>query len=148
MTASCPRCSAPLSIEPRDPREAAQGRAPCSACGTVQIPAGPVNPYGPQMGAQWGAFGAAAPGAQPWACATCRHQNEARYEFCLGCGAGRLQRPGGGERGEGREGREGERYEGNSAGARRTSPVVIIAVVVSVLVAGAAVGVVALLLAR
>lgn len=120
--------------------EAAQGRAPCSACGTVNPPF--VNPYGPQMGAQWPTtFGTAAPGAQPWSCASCRHQNEAHYEFCLGCGAGRLQR--GSERGEGREG-----YEGNPAEARRRSPVLLIVLAVTITVAAAIVGVAVRMLAR
>ncbi len=100
-----------------------------------------VNPYGPQMGAQWSTFGAAPPGAQPWSCASCRHQNEAHFEFCLGCGSGRLQR--GRELGERREG-----YEGNPAEAKRRSPVLLIVLALTITLAAAIVGVAVLMLAR
>ncbi len=106
--------------------QAAQGGAPCAACGTINAPF--VNPYAAQPQQTWGQFSNAAIAApEAWACPACRKENNGRYEFCLGCGGAR----GGGGR-ESPERREG--YEGNSL-SRQRSPVVLIAVVVGVLVA-------------
>ena len=114
--------------------EAAQGRAPCGACGAVNAP--PANPFGPEMFAQRPMMAASAEQsvAHTWFCAGCRHENQARYEFCLGCGAARSNA--GGAHFEGRRG-----FEGNPAGLQGPSPVALIAIIVGVVVALAAVGV-------
>jgi hypothetical protein len=79
FAASCPRCSAPLSIN------AAQGQEPCASCGAVTTSV--VNPFAPQNFAPAPMASDSAPSAaHAKVCPGCRLENAPNIMFCRQCG--------------------------------------------------------------
>lgn len=74
----CTQCSAPLSLD------AARGLAPCGSCGVINAP--PADTPAPFPFTEASSSRPPSPGAPPVVCPECRHENPARYKFCLGCG--------------------------------------------------------------
>ena len=121
---ACPACRV---VNPPDNRF-------CRGCGNSLPRAG-----APQMLVQ-GAMAPVAPQVvdEAWGCAGCGRENKASYKFCLGCGA---------MRGEGGARFEGRAREGDLSTSRKRSPVVLVVVLATLLLAGAIAGVAAVFLA-